>query len=389
MSRMGALWPRAVERRAGDEVPPRAWRVAPTPASAPTRRRWPFGVAVTCVAIGSFLAFTALGVGGHTRTAQRAAAPAPLASGPAPLAIYSVGAPHVLSSLTVYPVGKSFQKPGAQDSLPVSASSFNRPIVSYRAYAVAQLGLMERQIARLEGALAANDRGASQAAWRATYARYLRLGAVYLVGEVAGLNQEIDGNAGGLAGGAASPRFTGLHRIEYGLWTGAPPRSLLRWAYRLDVAVRKLRSVLPEVAITPPEYATRAHEILEDAQRDLLSGADVPWSGEGMLATKAGLAATEEVISTLAPVFRADARVVLLPDLATEFAALRSAMTSIAAAHGGRLPSDGQLTQRQSELLDGTLGGVLETLSLVPDELETEELQQVPQIPQRDVRMDP
>ena len=49
--------------------------------------------------------------------------------------------------------------------------------------------------------------------------------------------------------------------------------------------MHRLREVLPGASITPLEYATRAHEILEDAQRDLLSGADVPWSGEGVLAT--------------------------------------------------------------------------------------------------------
>jgi high-affinity iron transporter len=336
---------------------------------------------MVCVAIGVFFALTALGVGARARTVRRASVTPP------PLAIYSVGAPHVLSGMTLYPVGGDFQKPGPQDSLPLAASLFSQPVASYRAHSVDQLGVMEQQIASLESALAANNRSAARAAWRAAYARYLQLGAVYLVGEVATLNQEINGSAGGLVGGAASPQFTGLHRIEYGLWTGTQPRALLGWARRLDVAVRALRNVLPQVSITPLEYATRAHEILEDAQRDLLSGVDVPWSGEGVLATKAGLEATEEVISTLRPVFRRDERV--LPDVETEFAALRSAMASIATAHGGRLPTNGQLTQRQSELLDGTLGGALEALSLVPDALETELLPQIPQINQDDLRIDP
>ena len=54
--------------------------------------------------------------------------------------------------------------------------------------------------------------------------------------------------------------------------------------------VHRLSGVLAKVSIEPLEYATRAHEILEDAARDLLSGTDVPWSGEGVLATNAGLA---------------------------------------------------------------------------------------------------
>ena len=38
------------------------------------------------------------------------------------------------------------------------------------------------------------------------------------------------------------------------------------------------------------DYATRGHEIVEDAQRDLMSGVDVPWSHQGVLGTAAALA---------------------------------------------------------------------------------------------------
>jgi iron uptake system EfeUOB component EfeO/EfeM len=269
----------------------------------------------------------------------------------------------------------------------IPAFYFHEPIALYRRYAVAQLGSMEGHLGTLEDALAANDRTASQVAWRAAYASYLRLGAVYLVGQVAALNGEIDGTSSGLEGGVSSPRFAGLHRIEYGLWTGVAPRALLGWAHRLAVAVGELRRLLPGVAITPLEYGTRAHEILEDAQRDLLSGADVPWSGEGVLGTQAGLQASEEVILTLRPLLRGEAS--LVPSVTNEFTALRSALASIAAAHGGHLPSNAQLSQQQSELLDGTLGGTLEALAQVPGALETEPVRQIPQIPQDEERIDP
>ncbi len=71
--------------------------------------------------------------------------------------------------------------------------------------------------------------------------------------------------------------FPGLHRIEKGLWTGAPPRSLVAGRRRRSAARRStLRRTLPTVPIPPLDYATRAHEILEDAQRDLMSGIQVP-----------------------------------------------------------------------------------------------------------------
>lgn len=342
-------------------------------------------VAAVCIALAAFLAITALGIGRHHAR--------PVASSPytlTPFATYEARAPHVLSSTVINSAqgavqGAAATPPSALPPLP--ASAFNRPTAQYRTYAVGQLGLMESQVKRLQSALAANDRTGAQDAWRAAYVRYLRLGAVYLVGPLATLNQAIDGNAGGLPGGTTSPQFTGLHRIEYGLWTSTEPRTLLSQARRLNLNVRRLRGVLGKTSIEPLEYATRAHEILEDAARDLLSGADVPWSQEGVLATNAGLQATEEVIATLHPLLVG--RENTIPIVKTELAALRSVIASLAAAHGGRLPSNAQLTQAQTVLLDGTLGGTLEALSQVPGALETELPPQIPQIPKRDARIEP
>ena len=358
-----------------------------------SRTRWWAATvaAAVCVALGVFLLFTALGVGGGVREAGGAPAYTP-----APLARYSARAPHVLSAtLLDSGVGSVRGAPTTPPSElpPVPASAFDEPIVRYRAYAIGRLGLMETQIAHLESALDANDRVAAQAAWRSAYTDYLRLGAVYLDGQsaldgqVASLNLEIDGTPGGLPGGVASPRFTGLHRIEYGLWSAAAPRTLAGFARLLGTEVHTLAHVLPRAPLTPLEYATRAHEILEDAARDFLGGAEVPWSGEGVRATDAGLDATEEVISTLRPLLKG--RESTIPIVDAELGSLRSAMATIIAAHGGRLPSDGQLTQRQSELLDGTLGGALEALSQVPGALETELPPQTPELPPREERIEP
>jgi iron uptake system EfeUOB component EfeO/EfeM len=342
-------------------------------------------VAAVCVALAAFLAVTALGVG---RQHTRAAASAPYTL--TPFATYEARAPHVLSTTVVNSDQGAVQGAAATPPSvlpPLPASAFNGPTAQYRAYAVGQLALMESQVKRLQSALAANDRAGAREAWRAAYARYLRLGAVYLVGPLATLNQAIDGTASGLSGGTASPQFTGLHRIEYGLWTSAEPRTLLSQARQLNLNVRRLRGVLGKVSIAPLEYATRAHEILEDAARDLLSGADVPWSEEGVLATSAGLQATEEVIATLRPLLTG--RENTIPIVKTELAALRSVIASLAAAYGGHLPSNAQLSQAQTVLLDGTLGGALEALSQVPGALETELPPQIPQIPKRDVRIAP
>jgi high-affinity iron transporter len=314
----------------------------------------------------------------------------PAASQPRPLATYTEHVPHVASQLNIY--GYQGSVKGApsvppETLKPLSPSAFARPVTEYRAYSGRQLELMAPEIARLQNALKSGDRAAAQDAWRDAYGDYMRLGAVYLEGPVATLDQAIDGNPGGLPGGTSSPQFTGLHRIEYGLWTGQPPASLEPYASRLQTDVAKLRKVLPGVQIVPLDYATRAHEILEDAVRDLLSGTDVPWSGAGVLATESGLMATREVIKTLSPMLQY--REAVLPVVTTQLDALSSTLASLKADHGGTLPSNSELSQTESERLNASIGDALEALAQVPGALETAYTPAIPQIPANQKRIVP
>ena len=126
---------------------------------------------------------------------------------------------------------------------------------------------------------------------------------------------------------------------------------------------------------TPP----RAHEILEDAQRDLLSGTDVPWSGAGVLGTAAGIAATQEVIGTLVPLLQG--RDSTLAQVQTWLGQLENVFASLRSAHHGTWPTLDQLTTTQHEQLNGTLAGTLGALSLVPGTLETVPVPTIPSIP--------
>ena len=202
---------------------------------------------------------------------------------------------------------------------------------------------------------------------------------MYLEGPIADLDMAIDGTPGSLPGGTASRRFSGLHRLEFGLWTRAPLSSLQPWAQRLAADVRTLGRSLPHVRISPFDCVTRAHEILEDAVRDLLSGTDVPWSGEGVLGTDAAVAATSEVVHTFAPLLitRQGTLAVMLQDLTQ----VRAMLRSIKVVHGGELPTIGRLTQLQSERLNGSVGQALEALAQVPVVLETNPTAQIPGIP--------
>jgi hypothetical protein len=339
----------------------------------PSRRRLPLipiaiaGVTYTI----AFLALTALGVGGggSSSAAGRTTRTTP----------HQIGAIQAYSEADARRNGAAGKggAPPVTELVPVSPAAFGGPIARYKLYSAGQLQSMLGYIARLRSALQAHQPAAARAAWRGAYEHWLHLGAVY--GAFGTLNDAIDGAPGGLPGGVHDPRFTGLHRLEQGLWQGAPEPTLLGFAVRLGDDVRLLMGRLPSVQITPLEYATRAHEILEDAQRDLLSGADVPWSGEGVLATAAGLTATREVLTTLRSLL--DGREGTIETVEFSLARLAGALAAIRHEHDGRWPALSQLSQRQSELLNGTLGAALEALDAVPGTLETRVPPPIPSLP--------
>jgi high-affinity iron transporter len=125
---------------------------------------------------------------------------------------------------------------------------------------------------------------------------------------------------------------------------------------------------------------TRAHEILEDAQRDLMSGADVPWSGAGVLGTAAGVAATKELMATLEPIMTGRGNAYGT----SEYWLLRlGKVLDSARRPDGSWPTLHELPRRQLQLIDGTLAGTLSALQQVPGTLETVSLPNIPRIPHR------
>ncbi len=262
------------------------------------------------------------------------------------------------------------------DLSPLPAQAFVAPVAAYKRYAERWTIIAEHEAHGLRDALASGDRAGARSAWQATWGSYLHLGAVY--GLFGDLNQEIDGMPSGVLAGVADPRFSGLHRLEMGLWSGVSPQSLLPLADALARNLQSLRKALPSVQITPLEYATRAHEILEDAQRDLLSGTHVPWSGQGVLGTAAGLDATEEVFHTLQRLLsgRENTEAVVRSELDL----LSSAIAQIHHNHEG-WPALTQLSMHEHELLNGTLAGALTALELLPGTLETKTPAPIPPLP--------
>jgi high-affinity iron transporter len=251
--------------------------------------------------------------------------------------------------------------------IPVTVAELDGPNRAYQAYAAGRLAILQRDVTALRSALAAGDLGAARSQWLVAQLDWERVGASYNSFGDAGT--AVDGLPDGLPLGVADPGFTGLHRLEYGLFHGQSAASLLPVAAQLTTDVAAVAGNLTgdDIAGDPTNLPLRAHEILEDALRDHLSGLDDQGGGGGYAETYADTQATAAVLGELTALV--DRRAPgLVATAHTQLATLQGALT--ATERDGRWRPPSAVPPAQRRAVNAATGAVLETLSAVPDLLE-------------------
>jgi len=241
------------------------------------------------------------------------------------------------------------------------------PNRAYETYAAQQLTSLAGAVTTIERDLAADNLAAARSDWLSAMVDWERVGASY--DSFGGEGEAVDGLPGGLPGGVNDPDFTGLHRLEYGLWHGQSASALLLIAKALSTSVATLQGNLDstDIAGDPTNLPTRAHEILEDALRDHLSGIDDLGAGAAYPETAADLQITRFVLGELAPLIEARSpHLVATAD--NQMDALQTALGTAQDNGGWQTPQ--QVSQIAREHIDASLGSLLQTLSSVPGLLQ-------------------
>jgi high-affinity iron transporter len=244
---------------------------------------------------------------------------------------------------------------------PLQPSELDVPIQQYRTYVAGQLDTLAGQAATLNSAIDAGDLAAARTAWLPAQLTWERVGAAY--GSFGDLADAIDGLPQGLPLGADDPGFTGLRRLEYGLWHGQPAATLAPVSARLIQDLASLRDKLPQLTVDPKDMPLRLHEILEDALRDHLSGLTDQGAGSGYAETLADVDGTRVVLGELESLIN-ERKPGLVAAVTPELDSLQSAL--LAAQHDN--PTTAPRAERQQ--VNAAIGQVLETISPVPDLLE-------------------
>jgi high-affinity iron transporter len=244
-----------------------------------------------------------------------------------------------------------------------TTTPLGRVVAKYHVYVGKKLNTLTTQVTNLRAAVAGGQRAAAQNRWLACQVTWQQVGAAY--GSFGPAGTAIDGLANGLPGYVSDPHFTGLHRIEYGLYHGEDFGQLLPHVDQLAADVAALIANLDQTAITPTDMPIRAHEILEDALRDHLSGQDDYGSGMAYALTAGDVAGTRVVLNELKPLIPSPVLGHSAYDTST--AALNVLDAALTAAKVGTAwPNYANLTKHQRQPINGAIGAALECLYQVP-----------------------
>ncbi|WP_151483788.1 EfeM/EfeO family lipoprotein [Streptomyces albicerus] len=242
-------------------------------------------------------------------------------------------------------------------AVPVSQQDLIPPTLAYQKWIQSRTVELARKTDVLRDAVDRGDLAAARAAWLPAHLVYERMGAAY--GTFGDADAEINGTTAGLSGGVHDKDFAGFHRVEYGLWHGAPARSLRGPADRLAEAVHALRDSWPTQRMDPADVGLRAHEILENTVQFELTGRTDYGSGTNLATARANLDGTRVLLGYLRP---------LLTTRDTGLTGLDSQMdraqhTLDGFDHDGRWTPLAELTRAQREKVNADLGELVERLA--------------------------
>jgi iron uptake system component EfeO len=281
-----------------------------------------------------------------------------------------------LAGATLYSAALELPAPGSEHTVPTAPPPATvdliRPLGQYTAYVERLLPVLRSQLAGLRTQIAAGSLAGAEQAWLTAHLTWLALGQDdQAYGAFGNLGGEIDSTAAGKVGGAASPKFSGFHKIELDLWAHGDMSAAARDTATLIGLVGQLTpatvdSDLPATTLGINSWVLRCHEILEDALRDSLSAEDDYGSHTDLASLTADVSATREMLNVLAPLLE-PREPALVPTARRELGAIDRAIAAIAPGTAASRSAIAPLPLRARQRLDATVDAALETLAPVSE----------------------
>jgi iron uptake system component EfeO len=245
---------------------------------------------------------------------------------------------------------------GTPAVLPVTYNDLIPLAKAYAAREETAIKVMASETATLAAAVRGGNLATARRDWLTAHLQYETLGDAY--DAFGNFDNEIDGRADPV--GVTSPQWTGFFRLEYGLWHGQSPRSLVPIANTLNRYVDQLVTWWPTQQVPLADLGRRAHEVIENALEFQLTGHDDYGSGTTLASTVAAIAASRVLLSLLHPLLAP--RYPALPAVYSGLSRLQSLLEKERLANGWWVPVSA-LPAATREAIDAACGQVLQELA--------------------------
>jgi iron uptake system component EfeO len=252
---------------------------------------------------------------------------------------------------------------GARGVAPVTSAQLAPKVIGYQTWIRGRLTVLQSETTALVAALQRGDRSSAQAAWKKANRTWNTMGGAY--GAFGDLGDAIAGNVLGSAAGVHDPHWTGLLRIEYGLWHGQAPKSLGTFGTRLQHDLGSLDKDLRTTQFDPLDTVLRTHEITEDTLQQTLTGHNDYGAHVELSEALAQLDGTSELLKVLKPLL-----VPRYPDLPKVTSWIAKSRKDIGARHGWIVTRPGDAADAGHRLVDADIAQLAELLTPIPTMLE-------------------
>ena len=236
--------------------------------------------------------------------------------------------------------------------VPVTRNDLIPVAKAYSTWVASRLPALRQQVAAVAADAEEGDLPAARRDWLTAHLTYETLGAAY----------DAFGDLGDQLDGLPRDGLTGFHLVESQLWTGAPAATIAASARALGDLVDRLQAQFAGAQLDPGEVALRAHEIVEDAIQDVLTGAADAGSGTELATIDANLAGAQEALAPLHDVLAS--RYDALPQTEQAVADARALAEAHRTADGGWEPL-ASLDRSSRERLDAAFDRAAELLAPV------------------------
>ncbi|WP_025157869.1 EfeM/EfeO family lipoprotein [Leifsonia aquatica] len=236
--------------------------------------------------------------------------------------------------------------------VPVTRGDLIPVALAYGKWVAGRLPALQQQVAALSADAEEGDLAGAKRDWLTAHSTYETLGAAY----------DAFGDLGDQIDGLPRDGLTGFHLVESQLWGGASAATVAASAAQLSAEVGRLTGAFADAEIDPGAIALRAHEIVEVAIQDVLTGTADAGSGTALATIDANLDGAAQALAPLHDILAS--RYADLDRTTQALQRTRALVETFRAADGSWTPLDA-LDRAQREQLDAALDQDAELLAPV------------------------